>query len=894
MNHDSVFSRSLGIALLCVGTALLTPLPASAEGAVSEETIATLDEALVEARDASSDARKRLGVRRVIRDAQELIEANADKPERFLALEFLFRAQQQLIAMDDDSKHRAALMETCAELVKAPDEYAHLKFQADLLLSQTELAKNGASAEERAAALRPLIDRYLGTKEGAKVLRVAMVMALELGDVKLVADLRELIAIHYAADHEMINFQREKLGGQVLGVPFAGVFKRSDDKLVRLPMDTFGRSTMVLFWSKDDEGLAYAKGLAEATLKIKDQLAGRMQILSFNLDGLPDAGESIIRGFGADWQCLHLPGGRESSIYKAYASRDPLAMRVSSTGQAALIMAGVGRTKLKEDGSIDFDRTFGSAFARSWTQADYCAQLSSLSAGEFLILDPEGGIDPTRPPELKAVAQGKALTRTGQWVPEETLKAIQNCFVAPPTRYLISHEEALSNYRRAVDLCRKAISNHAGAPDLWIVRNRLMVALLGLWKVGGDLEHLEASFVEAKAALAEDHPDGCDLVARLCLAREALRDPEVDTREILDRFVADAGGDKAPGPALAAASILAFDVADRIRFEQFRDLILEQHTEDPMMWIFTAFLVDRHHKYWLFQVPFTAGWSYGRREGYFQTKGDAENTRRMLKTELRMADGKPFRIPEDLSADYTAIFFSSPGPWSSQRDDGLPPSPIRTVSGFTSFAEARPGADVQTALAVFADEPHPGVIKDHKGKETEIPCTMLGVPGGLDNPVVHRLGMLSTTRGLNSVLVDRQGRILCAISGLATHSSRSGSTLVNVVTHQDALKVDALLEEGKVDAARDFILSLAPPYDPEAVDDRGRKLRKPNYALSHLRARARVYVALKQWDNALADAEEVCSRQLSKDGGMSLRTDQLEADEALRDEIKRQIEEAGR
>ena len=34
-----------------------------------------------------------------------------------------------------------------------------------------------------------------------------------------------------------------------------------------------------------------------------------------------------------------------------------------------------------------------------------------------------------------------------------------------------------------------------------------------------------------------------------------------------------------------------------------------------MMWTFTAFLLDRYHDYWLFQVPFTAGWSYGRRSG---------------------------------------------------------------------------------------------------------------------------------------------------------------------------------------------------------------------------------------------------------------------------------------
>lgn len=45
-------------------------------------------------------------------------------------------------------------------------------------------------------------------------------------------------------------------------------------------------------------------------------------------------------------------------------------------------------------------------------------------------------------------------------------------------------------------------------------------------------------------------------------------------------------------------------------------------------------------------------------------------------------------------------------------------------------------------------------------------------------------------------------------------------------------------------------------------------------------------MALKEWDKALADAEEAVALQLSTDGGMSLRTKELDATEALRDQIK--------
>jgi len=99
------------------------------------------------------------------------------------------------------------------------------------------------------------------------------------------------------------------------------------------------------------------------------------------------------------------------------------------------------------------------------------------------------------------------------------------------------------------------------------------------------------------------------------------------------------------------------------------------------------------------------------------------------------------------------------------------------------------------------------------------------------------------------------------------------------------LQINAALKRGDVAAAEKRIMELAPPYDPNAVDDRGRKLKEPKYSLAHIRARARVYMALKKWNKALEDAELVVARQLGAAGGMSLRTDELNESEALRDMI---------
>ncbi len=100
------------------------------------------------------------------------------------------------------------------------------------------------------------------------------------------------------------------------------------------------------------------------------------------------------------------------------------------------------------------------------------------------------------------------------------------------------------------------------------------------------------------------------------------------------------------------------------------------------------------------------------------------------------------------------------------------------------------------------------------------------------------------------------------------------------------------MESGDLEKAKELIFKLAPPYDPEAVDEKGRKLKKPVFSLAHLRARARVYMALKDWDAALADAEEVVGRQTATDGGMSMRSDELDEAEKLRDAIRKNRDEA--
>jgi tetratricopeptide (TPR) repeat protein len=845
-------------------------------GAIPREAIAEVEAMVASQKGESSAARKRLAAKRAIRAGEELIDAHPDAANRFEVLGVLFRARQGLLALEDSPENRQALLETCRRLSKAPDAYADIRLDADLLLTQAEAARGGADAQQRMKAIRPLVARYRDTPAEARLLRIATLLALEVADQRMIDDLRETMEVRFARDPEMIEFMREKLGGQVFGAPFCGVFETAAGQSVRFPMDGLGRTTLLFFWSKEDGSVEELGLLAAACNEMRSDLAGRIQFVSLNVDDLPDAGTSILRGAAADWPALRLPGGRDNPVYRAFGQSTPRLVTVSPTGYAAIIMAGTTRTKSDPGGQADYRRVLGSALAREWNEPEYLSQLQSLLAGEFLVVPVGAPFDAGRPPEFAAVsAPDTSIPRTPACVPERTLLEIQGCFTPPPERYRLPLATARADYERAADLCRKAIAAHPAAPDLWIVRNRLVVSLLGSWKVTADRKYLDEAIVASKAAIAAGSPAGTDVVPRLCLAREALRAGDRDPRAVITEFVAALGGEKASGPALMGAVILALETADRESYEDYRRAILEKHTEHPMMWTAVSFLLDRHHQYQLFLAPFTAGWTPGRRSEYVMSSGAAEDARRTLRTEFKTLEDGSFRIPEDLVGKWTAIVFAAP--W---RKDG-PPSPERTAKPLCDLAGRRPGSDVAVILAVLDDDAEKvrGLLA-----EKPLPCPVMLVPGGIKNPVVQRLGILAETKKLNAVLLRPDGSIAVALSGFSHPPERS---IPAVIEAHDERAVVAALDRGDVEEAKRLAFSLAPPPGSEPLDAKGRPIKNPPAGLAHLRSRARVYMALGEWENALADAEELVQRETDISGGLSMRTDALDEAEELRDRILR-------
>ena len=717
--------------------------PAAPSPGIPETKITALKKELAEAGGATSSLRKLRAYKNVARDGEDLLEDSPAAPNRFRVLEIVFQARKRLIGLDNSDRNREELFETCAQLAQAPDEQAELRLEADLLLSEKSLSLKGADVEERSRALEELIKRYRGTTAEVKSLIIASQIAPKLGALDLEKTLFNTMKERFPADHDVIQMRRKHVGSSSLEVMFGGSFTRVDGVPLNFPHDLMGHLSIMVFWSQDTPGFElYLKQVKELEI----QYPGRFDIFSFNLDELPDSGVATLRKLELDWTVMRLPGGRNHPAFRSYATKDPDGIFVNAYGRALLAPKGAQGEKFELN-------------AERISDERYLAQLQSLFIGDFLVTaEPD---EPTSP----------------------KLAAIQECFIAAPFRYRLKPEQALANYTKASKLCTDAIKTEpkVGIPAL---RNRRIIALMGMWNLAGEPAHLAEAVKEAKAALAMTLPPGADVVARFCLAKDTLRTNEaVKMEAVVSAFLADCGGTEAPVSAVAAAAILALDANARDLHERTRATLLSvPQSDNPMLWPVAAYLRDLVHTYDVLRANFIYRHSKRERQLRMRTHianlGGEARRDRLPEIELKTLDGGTLSLPRDSAGKLTLLVFVEPSagpnaefPLNDDEEGKVKKGGtaatawerVGLLSHACVLAERHVNKDLNTIVAVLSDDAA-RIAALMKAREFTCQATM--VPGGLANPMVRRLGILSADLTPNFFLIRRDGSIAWQATGV--------------------------------------------------------------------------------------------------------------------------------
>lgn len=825
-----------------------------------------------------SSTRLRRAYKNLIRDTQSLLRKFPDSPNRFSLLHSNLKLQIKLLSLDDSDRTREELYETCEALLLAPEPYAEQRLDAEIFLADRQLVTQEKSPEERAALLKKLVDGYYGTSAELKSFRAAVKMTEQWEIFDMKTHYTQRIEDRFADNPLAISFLRQQMGFLGMHAIFSGTFQTGEEEIT-FPFDRLGNSYVVIFWSTQDPNHeSFLSGLKEA----QSLEPSRYETFSFNLDELDDEGRSVLNKVGLVCTPLRLPDQRRSPTFLTYARRSPHLMYVSEYGRVIFDGKNIKNEELpnapgnkKKHLEFRYPRTVP-------LQQRYYTQLKSLFAGEFL-LHAMLNKDPDHPELKNLIREIRSL------LPETLL------------RYRLSFRDSTRAYQKINQLCTDTAQSFTSQPELRLIQQLRVIALMGLWNFERDPSSLSTALSLAQDILKNEDPSDPSMVARYCLVQHELREGNEQPKEILKKLIPDLSREEPSPLSLAMASVLTIYGSDLDLHEHYRKRFLDSNRLDPAS--VRLFLRDRRHRLYLFRgdIGTTSLDRYDRyRERlYVINNGLAPEVFPFPESHFQNLDGSEFSLPVKSRDKLSMVLFLEP---PSQGNIILNPN-IYKVPTLAEIEEAkRKEAERLAEMAKKKKKksrpirmPKPaGVLNTlfelgdlHVNDEIRVILVFLGgdlqqikkirdryrikakilhAPEGLRHPIVNSLGLFATDHFPNTFLLNRHGNFRCYVTGMPYRvepNKLMRATELSIRNHLFRYDLEAGYTALKAGDFKRAMQLFSGPYVSEGHIDQldnwrqsGGKTEFHKWTPSQNQGLAISLIGLKKWDEALKAIEK--------------------------------------
>ncbi|MEX0775963.1 MAG: hypothetical protein WD042_09655 [Phycisphaeraceae bacterium] len=736
--------------------------------------------------------------------------------------DLMLAAAQSAAGIGGSDEARAVMLDLAARIADSAAP-ATSRLPAHLLLTYAQIARHRPGDPAIAIAIARLADQYYQTPVEAQAAMRAMMMAFDAGHAALFAALRDRLANHFGDDLQVRAFLLTRYGVLAGQSMVRGQIELADGRGLRLPMDTLGRNVALVFWSADTEQLELKMG------DVKDLYRAGQGILlvGVNIDPAVKHAQRTAERLGLDFPQAFRARGLEDPLLLSFARADlPSICYIDA--------AGKGLTdKLRRHKGFDTDPFDNDALVQT---------MVFLRAGEFMITRPVGVTQVTTaaPPELgEPEAAAAALAGlAGPRVPAAVLGAIQECFAAPPRRLWLSDEQAAARYSKAVALCEAALDQHGKAADLFLVRNRLMAALVGLAAIKTDAALLERAAGIAQEVLDSDAPPRAKLLADLCATRWALRqaDDHAKAGDGIAALLARHGDGQERAPALIASVVLSMELGLPELGRDYLGMLAREHRQTP-----AARVVLR------------------------QLRGDNEEGL-TFRAKLTLLDGSTLSLPDDWRGQYGLVYIVRM-PENLSDDTARRKHSLSKLANLLKpkYGPGQPGALPVVAVLIGGTQQDARAMADQWNWPWPIAFSGMG----LEDPVAQIYGDPGFDRGGIALTLDRSGKIIRQDTGAIVHR-RVQKTLAAVAdriqNERDIAAAEAALHARNFKEAEQHLATM--------IQRSERQQQDPHVCF----LMAQTSAGLEQWPAALHWLNESAQRaDKDRDGAIVEQTQKLRA-----------------